>query len=109
MTASQLAAVVGILISLAANYIPGFADWYAAKDSTTKRLIMLGLMLVIVIVIFVFACAKIFSDITQGVTCDQQGAVQLIEVFIAAVIANQAAYLITPTPRRIQQIIARRK
>ena len=95
MTPEQLASVAGIVLSLAFSYIPGLADWYAALDSAKKRLVMLSIVVAIAASAFGLTCAKIvLTGVT--VTCDQAGAVALVQNVIAALVANQATFLLTP-------------
>ena len=94
MTSEQLLTVAGIVLSLAFSYIPGLSDRYAALDGTTKRLVMLVLVVLIAGGAFGLTCAKVLSP--AGLTCDQAGAVQLFQNVITALMANQAAFLLTP-------------
>lgn len=92
MNADLLSMVAGSAISLVFSYIPGVSDWYAGLDGTRKRLVMLGALLLVAISIFLFSCAGIY----EHVACDQTGAVQIIEAFFSAAIANQATFLLSP-------------
>lgn len=96
MTGQQLAIVAGILLSLVFSYVPSVQAWYAAHDSKTQSLIML-------IAIFVVAAGSLGVSCAgwwQLVTCDKLGVKSLIEAFVAALIANQATYLISPQPTK---------
>lgn len=97
MTSDFLAAAAGIVLSLIFSYVPGVAPWFAEKDATTKRLITLGLILGISILAFLVTC---FNIIIPGITltCSAQGAVDLGQVILAAAIANQTAFLLSPEP-----------
>lgn len=92
MTSEQLGALAGLILSLAFSYIPGLSDKFAALDATVKRLIMAALLLVVAVVALLLSCAQIVNT----VTCSQAGVIQLVNVFIAALVANQAAFLISP-------------
>jgi hypothetical protein len=92
MTVEQLSAIAGIILSLAFSYVPGLSDWYGGQDPAVKRLIMAGLLLVVAVGALVLSCANIIAD----VECTQAGLLSLIGTFIAALIANQAVYLISP-------------
>ena len=96
MNAELLATLSGIALSLLFSYIPGFADWFAARDGIQKRLIMLGFLLAIAVAIFGLACAQALSY----VTCDQPGAIAALNSFIAAAIANQATFALSPQVKR---------
>jgi len=95
MNPELLSSLAGIGLSLLFSYIPGAADWYAARDSIQKRLIMLGLLLVVTAVTFGLACANLAPE-SISITCDRPGAIALIQAFIAAAIANQATYMLSP-------------
>lgn len=96
MSTETLTAAAGILISLACSYIPKLKDKYAALDGTQKRLMMLTALLAITAGTFGLSCAKVAIAGVVLVTCDQVGAISLIQPFIAALVANQAAFLISP-------------
>jgi hypothetical protein len=91
MSAEQLAAIAGVILSLAFSYIPGLSDKWAGVDATKKRLIMGGLVIVVAGAAFGLSC----GNILQMVTCDKQGAMGLVNAIIAALIANQAMFMIT--------------
>lgn len=92
MSAEQLAAIAGIILSLLFSYIPGLSDWYDHLDSTQKRLAMAALLLGVSGGIFGLSCGNVIT----AVVCDKSGALGLIQAFIAALIANQATYQISP-------------
>lgn len=92
ISAGLLAAIAGILLSLAFSYIPGVNAKFTLLEGIYKRLIMLGLTLVAAGGIFGLSCAGLMD----GVTCDQAGAWGLLGLFIQAAIANQTAYALSP-------------
>ncbi len=94
MNATELSAIAGVVLSLAFSYIPGLSGWFDAKEPTAKRLIMAGLLLVAAAAIFGLSCAGVLTV----ATCDQNGALGLVSAFIAALVANQSTYLISPKP-----------
>ena len=102
MDATLLASIAGIVLSLAFSYIPGLDTWYAVRDGTVKRLIMLGVLLLTALATFGLSCAKLWPT----VTCDQAGAMKLVEALIFAAITNQSAYLLSPRTQRVGQAIA---
>lgn len=95
MTPEQLAAICGILLSLSFSYLPGLSARWDALPPTAKRLWMAGLLLAVSTAVFVFACAGI-TEYSARITCDRQGLIQVVNLFISALIANQAAYQISP-------------
>ncbi len=94
MTVEQLGALSGVVLSLAFSYVPGLREKFAALETTTKRLIMAALLLVVAAGALGLSCANIVA----AVECTQAGLMSLINVYIAALVANQAAFLISPTP-----------
>ena len=97
MSAEFLTMIAGVVLSLLFSYVPGLNTWFAALDSLYKRLIMLGLLLLSAAALFGLACAGILQELAGvQVTCDRAGLIGLVQAFIAAVIANQTAYMITP-------------
>lgn len=96
MTAENLSMYAGVLLSLIFSYLPGVNSWYDTRASDVKRLLMLAILAVTAGAIFGLACAGYWA----GVVCDQTGAVALVKLFIAAVIANQATFLVSPKPAK---------
>jgi hypothetical protein len=101
MTPEELGAIAALVLSLAMSYIPGLSDWYAGQGSDYKRLIMLGLLAVVSVGVFAMACA----GLSDAVVCDQAGALGLVKVFIAALVANQATYLVSPKVQRKAEVL----
>ena len=106
LTVEQLVALVGVILSILFNYLPGAADWYAGQTETYKKLFMLLLLVLTTLGFFGASCAGILTQLYPGllVSCDKPGLLGLIWVLIQAVIANQATYKISPTLERIQAI-----
>lgn len=92
MSANVLAGLAGIVLSLLFSYIPKLNAKFAALAPEVKRLIMLGLLALVAGGVYGISC----SGWWVAVTCDQAGIKQLVEAFIAAIIANQSVYSITP-------------
>lgn len=92
MTATELSAIAGVILSLAFSYLPGLAPWFDNHAPTTKRLIMAVVLLVATAAIFGLSCAGVLTV----ASCDQPGAVGLVTALIAALVANQATYTISP-------------
>ena len=92
MSTDELAGTAGILISVAVSYVPGLADKYAALDGTQNRLVMLLALILAAALVYGLSCANVLAVIT----CSQRDLVGLVRTVVLAVIANQAAYLITP-------------
>lgn len=90
MTTEQIAVVAGIILSVAFEYLPRVREWYDNLDSTTKKLIMLGLGFVVVAGAYGLSCAQLFG--VADFTCDAEGAQVAIQAFIKFVLANQTFY-----------------
>lgn len=92
-TPELLAGIVAAIISLAFSYIPGLSEKFAALAGEYKRLIMAGLMVVVAGAVYAGSCLNLLSI---GVACDKPGVLQLISIVLAALIANQGVYAISP-------------
>lgn len=99
MTSDLLSAIAGIVLSLLFSYIPGLSTKFAKLASSTKRLIMAGLLLATAGAAFGLSCANVFAS----VTCDKPGILGLISNFIFALIANQGAYSISPETAAVRE------
>ena len=91
----QFFSIAGVVLSLAFSYIPGLNKWFDALDATIKRVIMLVLIAVIAGAYFGLACSSLAADLGILIACDKIGALEVIKAFIACMVANQAAYLVT--------------
>jgi len=91
MSAEQLSAVAGVILSLAFSYIPGLQDVFEPLTPTEKRLVMASLIIIVAIAAFLAGCRGLLS-----ITCDQPGVIGLLTALVAALVANQATFLISP-------------
>jgi hypothetical protein len=96
MTAEQLSAIAGAILSLVFSYVPGIYKKYQPLSEEIKRLIMLGLLVLTCIGIYALACTKWGAYLGITVTCDQPGLVQLIWSLVLAIMANQSTYRLSP-------------
>jgi hypothetical protein len=92
MTSEQLGAVAGVALSLLFSYVPGLRDKFGELDSTRKSLAMAAMLLVVSLGALGLSCASVVNVIE----CSQSGVVQLVSVFISALVANQATYVLSP-------------
>ena len=92
MSSELLIVITGVVLSLAFSYVPKLKDWFDPLVPNSKRLIMLGVLLLSAGGVFALACFGKYDL----VTCDASGAWNLLEYFVAATIANQAAYQLSP-------------
>ena len=93
VTPASLGAIAGVAISLLFSYIPKLNVLYAELAPEVKRLIMLGVLLATSLALYGLNC---WGVIATGITCDKNGIVQLIMIFISTLIANQSTLKITP-------------
>ena len=95
--------LAGVILSLLFGYAPGLRPWYEALEATRKALVMAGLLLVAVVVIYLASC---YTPYATGITCDEAGVWLLVRLFMDALIANQATYLmaVRPTRTRVEQV-----
>ena len=107
MTPEIITTGAGIIFSLVFSYVPRLNTWYASKDETAKKLIMLALLALVAGGAFGLACLAVLGDLFGvSLTCDKAGGLVLIRSFILAVIANQATYLISPTAPKVKEVKA---
>ena len=103
LTPEMLATIAGAALSLLFSYIPGLNTYFAKLSSEAKRGIMALLLLVVAAAIFALGCANI---LLSGVACNQQGIIQLVWMFVMALIGNQAAFLISPPTKAVKDMQA---
>ena len=97
MTDNVIASLAGALLALLFGYAPGLRQWYEALEPTRKALVMAGALLVAAVLLYGAAC---YTPWPAGVTCDEAGFWTLAQLFIAALVANQATYQIGVKPSR---------
>src|SRR5512138_469292 len=96
MTTEQLGAIAGVILSLVLAYVPKVKEWYDAKSAPEKAQIMAGLLIVAALGVFGLSCARLYSF----APCTVDGAKDLLSVLIAALVANQGAFLLLVKPFR---------
>lgn len=89
-----LAGIAGAVLSLALSYIPGLNTKYAGLSEDQKKFIMLILLALCSAGVFAASCAPLLG--LAFVECSGGGAIQVVTVFIAALIANQSMHRISP-------------
>jgi hypothetical protein len=90
MTKEGLAGLAGLILSLVFSYVPGVNTWFGKLDGTVKRLIMGALIVVVALGAYGLSCAGVLGV----VECSKQGALDLVQVIIAALVANQGTYML---------------
>lgn len=96
MTAETLSASAAILLSLAFSYIPPIETLFERLTPNYKRLVMLLALLLTAAGSLALACAGLSAQLGLELTCDTPGALGLVRALIAALVANQAAYALSP-------------
>lgn len=102
MNSETLTLLAGALLSLGFSYIPGLSDWYARlgdapnDGGTRKRLLMLALLAITASAAFGLGCAGWAGSFGLDLACNQSGAAGLLRALVLAVVANQAAFAISP-------------
>lgn len=97
MENNAIAGFAGLLLSLLFGYVPGLRDWYEALDGVRKAQVMAGLLLLAAGGLYAAAC---YTPWSVGVTCGEPGLWQLLEMLMAALVANQATYVLAVRPTR---------
>lgn len=90
MTSLLLAEISGLVVSLALKYLPWLSDWYDGQTSKTRALVAVVAMLVVTAVAYGLSCTGEYSFFE----CSRAGALAAAELFIAALVANQATYTV---------------
>ena len=97
MTENTVGMLAGALLALLFGYAPGLRPGYGALGPTRKALVMAGALLIAALLLYGAAC---YTPWPVGVTCDEAGFWTLAQLFIAALVANQATYLVAVRPSR---------
>jgi len=97
---NSLALIAGTVLSLLFSYGPGLRQKYDSLSPDYKRLVMLAALAVVTLGLYGASCAGVYDlPFVAGVECTRAGALGLFELFVSALIANQATFLASPTPR----------
>lgn len=103
MTADLLAGMAGAALSLLFSYAPGCREWFGRLPGEHKRLVMLGLLALAALGAFGLSCLGWAGAVgLPELACSQNGALLLARALLAAVMANQSAYLIAPRRAPVQ-------
>ena len=99
MTSDLLVSVAGVVLSLLFSYLPGLSAWYGGLSGDRKRVIMLGMLALVAGGMYALDCGgllvKLAPDLA-GICSAVDGWVQVVRAFVLAMIANQAAFAISP-------------
>lgn len=97
MTSDTLSSIAGMLLSLAAAYLPGFSDWFGRLEPVRKRLVMLALLALAAAASVAAACAGWGAALNAAPGCTQVDAWAAARAFALALAANQATYSLAGT------------
>lgn len=103
MSSDLLASYSGILLTLIFSYVPGLNEKYAGLSDTYKKLIMLGMLALVSLGVVGLACSGFGADFGVDVACDKNGFVAVIKAFVFALVANQAAYKLSPETSAVRE------
>lgn len=98
-TSESLAALAGLVLSLAFSYIPGLSAAWEKLTALHKRLAMLGLLLITAGAVYGLSC----GGVLDAVACTREGLLEFVGIFIAALVANQSAYMLSPRGERLDE------
>ena len=101
VNSTLIVSIAAVLLSLVFSYIPGLRVAYGKLSTEAKRLIMLGLLVLVCAAVFALQC---WSIITTNLTCNKQGVIDLVQLFIVALVSNQGTYLITPQAKDVKAL-----
>lgn len=90
MTPEQIAAVVGIVVSLLLEYLPVFKDWYNNLPDSQQKLVAVGIGALVVVCAFGLGCTGLIEPYWA---CEWLGVWQAALAFLAYVLANQLTYV----------------
>lgn len=96
MSAEEISIIAGVILTLVFSYIPGINSRFASLAPEYKRAIMLGLLVLVSGGILILACSGSGEMFGTAITCDRAGAIEMLKVLVAAIIANQGVYAISP-------------
>jgi len=91
LTLDVLSQITGIALSLLFTYVPGAKDWFENLETKYKPLTMVAVNLVVLGAIFGLSC----SGVIYVAPCSVEGGLSMLRLFVQAMIANQATYLVT--------------
>jgi hypothetical protein len=115
---TTLSTVASAVLSLGFSYIPNLKDWYnrlgqredgSDDGGTTKRLVMLILLVMVTMAIFGLSCAGLAAGFGIPVSCDQPGAIGLVKALVMAAAANQGTYMLTRRTECRRYLLLREK
>lgn len=98
MSVELLVSIAAGLLSLAVAYIPYLKDKYGQLDAAGKARWMAFALVAVTLGIFGLACANLLVLFGLQVACTAASAVQLVQLLVLALMANQSVFLIGVRP-----------
>lgn len=92
LTPHLISLATGAALSLLFAYFPKLNTWYAGLESTTKSIIMIGMLAATSVIIQGLGCLGVFST---GLACTADGWWMTLAYFGEALITNQPTYGVT--------------
>lgn len=100
MSVELLVSIASVLLSLAVAYVPGLNTKYDQLDKAGKARVMAIALILVAGGIFGLACANLLVLFGLTIACTVADAVTLVQVLVAALVANQAAFTLFVKPFR---------
>jgi hypothetical protein len=92
MTADQLGAIAGIVLSVVCAYVPGIGTWFNKQTSDIQRSLMAVMLLLVSGGVLALGC---FGQIA-AFECSTSTGWKFLFIFVDALIANQGTNLLLP-------------
>ena len=92
MNQTELAALVGVVVSLAFSYFPVINEWFDQQEPNVKRLLQVAVAAVVAAGALALSCV----GVVESFACDAAGALAAGRLLLTFLIANQTAYAVTP-------------
>jgi len=105
-TPELLAGIVGGAFTLVFTYFPSLNEGYAGLPTTTKSLIMIGLLALASVVVYLGQCTLGLWN--ANLVCGQPGILLMLQVFYYALIGNVATYVVAPQPKAVRAALLSR-
>jgi hypothetical protein len=85
-------AFVAALLALVFDYLPSVAKWYDAKTDSSKKLIMLGLLVLAAGVVFAGSC---YGWFVTNLVCEPKSILDLLYGLVLSIATNQGVHSLT--------------
>ena len=103
MTAEMLASIAGAILSLLFSYVPGLNTWFAALGGEVKRLIMLVALALVAVGSYYLSCSGFGGFLGLPPICNPEGIASLVMSLLAAIVANQSVFKLSPQLQSVKE------